>query len=134
VRFGQEGSTCRLDGEQQEKPKAWIGATLPRTTRQAGAFSAKEFCGVYESHSGLIALLHRLGFEYHTPEIILRRLDEAKPKAFIAACEKLGRRASNPRAPAAGRRAKRSLRPCGRAGAGALTFTTRLISQPGRLA
>ena len=62
---------------------------MRRTTRQAGAFSAKEFCGVYESHSGLIALLHRLGFEYHKPETIPRRLNEAKPKAFIAACEKL---------------------------------------------
>ena len=71
------------------QPKAWVGATLPRTTRQAGAFSAKKFCGVYESHAGLIALLHRLGFEYHKPEIIPRRLDEAKPKAFISACEKL---------------------------------------------
>jgi hypothetical protein len=87
--IGEVWPRGRLDGEQQEKPKAWVGATLPRTTRQAGAFSAKEFCGVYESHSGLIALLHRLGFEYHKAEIIPRRLDEAKPKAFIAACEKL---------------------------------------------
>ncbi|MGB8897741.1 MAG: hypothetical protein WCC90_00130, partial [Methylocella sp.] len=42
-----------------------------------------------QSHSGLIAPPHRLGFEYHKPEIIPRRLDEAKPKAFITACEKL---------------------------------------------
>src|ERR1035437_10636107 len=36
-------------------------AALPRSTRQIGAWIEKEFGLVYESRSGLIALLHRLG-------------------------------------------------------------------------
>jgi len=31
--FGHEGSACRLSGEQQDKLKAWITGTLPRSTR-----------------------------------------------------------------------------------------------------
>jgi hypothetical protein len=37
----------------------------------------------------LIALLHRLGLEYHKADVIPRKLDEAKQKAFIEAYEKL---------------------------------------------
>jgi hypothetical protein len=62
---------------------------LPRTTRQIGAFIAREFGIVYESRAGLIALLHRLGLEYHKPEVIGRKLDTEKQKAFIAAYENL---------------------------------------------
>ena len=39
--------------------------------------------------SGLIALLHRLGLDYHKPNVIPRKLDEEKQKAFIASYEKL---------------------------------------------
>jgi hypothetical protein len=58
-------------------------------TRQVGAYIEKEFGVVYESRSGLIALLHRLGLEYHKPEIIGRKLDEEKQQAFIEAYENL---------------------------------------------
>ena len=61
--FGREGSACQLSGAQQEKLKAWIAAALPRSTRQVGGYIEKEFGVVYESHSGLITLLHRLGLE-----------------------------------------------------------------------
>ena len=37
----------------------------------------------------MIALLHRLGLEYHKPEVIPRKLDEEKQKAFIASYEKV---------------------------------------------
>jgi transposase len=33
TRFEAGGSTCQLHGEQQEKLKIWIAATLPRSTR-----------------------------------------------------------------------------------------------------
>jgi transposase len=78
-----------LSDEQQEKLKAWVAAALPGTTRQIGAWIAKEFGVVYEGRSGLIALLNRLGLEYHKPEVIPRKLDEEKQKAFIASYEKL---------------------------------------------
>ncbi len=65
--FGYEGSACRLSDEQQDKLKAWITATLPRTTRAVGAWIERE-CGIeYASRSGLIALLHRLGMEHRKP-------------------------------------------------------------------
>ena len=83
------GSACQLSGEQQEKLKAWVAAALPRTTRQVGAWIEKEFGVVYEGRSGLIALLHRLGLEYHKPNVIPRKLDEEKQKAFIESYEKL---------------------------------------------
>jgi len=66
--FGYEGSACRLSGAQQDQLKAWIAATLPRTTREIGAWIEKE-CGIeYEGRSGLIALLHRLGMEHRKPK------------------------------------------------------------------
>src|ERR1019366_7209722 len=74
--FGYEGSACQLSGEQQEKLKAWVAAALPRTTRQVGAWIENEFGVVYEGRSGLIELLHRLGLEYHKPNVIPRKLDD----------------------------------------------------------
>ena len=87
--FSYEGSACQLSGEQQEKLKGWVATALPRTTRQVGAWIENEFGVVYEGRSGLIALLHRLGLEYHKPNVIPRKLDEEKQKAFIEGYEKL---------------------------------------------
>ena len=87
--FSYEGSACQLSGEQQEKLKTWVAAALPRTTRQVGAWIENEFGVVYEGRSGLIALLHRQGLEYHKPNVIPRKLDEEKQKAFIEGYEKL---------------------------------------------
>jgi hypothetical protein len=53
------------------------------------AYIAKEFGVVYDSRSGLIAMLHRLGLEYHKPETIGRKLDPEKQKAFIGGYENL---------------------------------------------
>ena len=87
--FDVGGSASFLSAVQEEALKAFVATTLPRSTRQVGAFIAQEFGLVYESRSGLIALLHRLGLEYHKPEVIPRKLDEAKQKAFIEAYDKL---------------------------------------------
>lgn len=55
--FGHEGRACRLSEAQQDRLKAWITATLPRTTREVGAWIETE-CGIaYQGRSGLIALL-----------------------------------------------------------------------------
>ena len=87
--FDMGGSAGLLSAAQEEDLRAWVGATLPRTTRQVGAWIAQEFGVVYESRSGLIALMHRLGLEYHRPTVIPRKLDEEKQKAFIASYEDL---------------------------------------------
>ena len=88
-RFEMGGSSGKMSAEQCEALKAWVGSTLPRSTRQVGAWIAKEFGLVYESRSGLIAVLHRLGLEYHKPEVISRKLDPKTQKAFIASYENL---------------------------------------------
>jgi transposase len=76
--FGYEGCACRLSEAQQDKMKAWVGETLPRTTREVGAWIETE-CGItYESRSGLIALLHRLDMEHHKPQAVSSKLDPYK--------------------------------------------------------
>lgn len=83
------GGVGFLSEAQEARLKAWIVETLPRTTRVIGAYIAREFGVEYESRSGLIKLLHRLGLQYQKPEVIGRRLDPEKQQAFIAAYEKL---------------------------------------------
>ena len=87
--FDVGGSASFLSAAQEDALKVFVGTTLPRTTRQVGAWIEREFGLVYESRSGLIALLNRLGLEYHKPNVISRKLDEGKQKAFIAGYEKL---------------------------------------------
>ena len=89
ARFETGGSACQMNDAQLEEIKAWVTATLPRSTRQIGAFIEKRFGIVYESRSGLIALLHRLGLEYHKPDLIPSKLNEEKQKNFIAEYDNL---------------------------------------------
>src|SRR6516162_1685181 len=87
--FGYEGGACRLTAEHQDRLTAWITKTLPRTSREIGAWIARE-CGIeYEGRSGLIMLLHRLGMEHRKPKAISRQLDPAKQAAFIKRYEAL---------------------------------------------
>ena len=89
VNFGHEGGACRLTVEQQDKLKVWIAATLPRTTREVGAWIAREYAIEYQTRSGLIALLHRLDMEHRKPKAISRKLDPAKQAVFIKDYEAL---------------------------------------------
>jgi transposase len=68
--FDVGGSSSYLTAKQEDDLKAWVSAMLPRLTLQIGALIEKEFGLVYESRAGLIALLHRLGLEYHKPNVI----------------------------------------------------------------
>ena len=87
--FGYRGSAPRLDDTQRQRLRTWITNALPRTTREAGAWIEAEFGIVYDSRSGLVKLLHRLGMEHHRPKAIGRTLDPAKQAAFIASYEAL---------------------------------------------
>jgi transposase len=89
TRFETGGSACQMSDPQLEELKAWVTATLPRSTRQIGAFIEKQFGVVYESRSGLIMMLHRMGLEYHKPDLIPRKLTEEKQKNFIAEYDNL---------------------------------------------
>jgi hypothetical protein len=51
--------------------------------------SRGEFGLVYESGTGLIALLHRPGLECHKPDVVARKLDVAKQKDSIESYDKL---------------------------------------------
>jgi transposase len=63
VSFGYDGSACSLSDTQQDKLKAWISETLPRTTSAAGAWMEKEFGITCETYPRVVALLHRPGME-----------------------------------------------------------------------
>ena len=145
--FDMGGSSSKMSAEQAEALKGWVTTSLPRSTRHVGAWIEKEFGLVYESRSGLIALLHRLGLEYHKPEVISRRLKPETQKAFIAGYEDLLNSkgddevvafvaAVHPPArrgpPAAGRPSNRTWRSNRRAGANASTSTARSIWKPAR--
>jgi len=82
--FGYRGRAPRLTEAQQERLRAWITETLPRTTSAVGAWIEAELGIVYDSRSGLVKLLHRLGMQHHRPQEIARKLDPAKQAAFIA--------------------------------------------------
>src|SRR5271166_432081 len=65
--FGHEGGSSRLSSEQESALSDWV-----------------------DTHcSGLIALLHRLGFNYRKPEAMPRGLDDARQQAFIDQYETL---------------------------------------------
>jgi transposase len=85
IDFGYEGGACRLSLKQQEQLKLWITQTLPRTTREIGAWIEQEFGIVYQGRSGIVALLHRLGMVYRKPKTVSRKLNIEKQKAFIEA-------------------------------------------------
>ena len=58
--------------------RAWVGAALPRSTRQIGAWIEKEFGLISENRSRLIALLHRLGWST-TSRRLQRRMTIEQP-------------------------------------------------------
>ena len=80
--FGYEGSSGRLSSEQESALSEWVDTHCPRSIREIAAFLKRTFGQSY-SRSGLIALLHRLGFDYRKPEAMPRGLDDARQQAFI---------------------------------------------------
>lgn len=82
--FSSGGSAPRLSQAQQDQLCAWITKAVPRTTREVGGWIEATFGIVYDSRSGLVKLLHRLGMEHLRPQAIARKLDPAKQAAFIA--------------------------------------------------
>ena len=87
--FSYAGSVCHLSAARQEKLKVWVGETLPRTTRQVGAWIEHASASSIRAGSGLIVLLQRPGMEHHRPQAVSGKLNEAKQKAFIEAYDAL---------------------------------------------
>jgi transposase len=88
VVFNHKGSESHLTSAQEAALFEWVRATLPRDSAVIGAWIAETY-GVAYSHTGLLALLHRLGLHYRKPAMVSPRLDAAKQKAFIEAYERL---------------------------------------------
>jgi transposase len=76
--FDMGGSAGFLSAAQEDALRVFVSTTPPRSTGHVGAWIEKEFGLVYESRSGLIALPHRLGLEYHKPNVIPRKLNGEK--------------------------------------------------------
>jgi transposase len=83
------GRQAFLAHEQQTELAAWVTATLPRTTREVGAFIEQRFGVSFASRSGLITLLHRLGFVHRKPVALSSRMDAQKQRTFIDAYDNL---------------------------------------------
>ena len=88
-RFESGGGASRLTRAQEEELATYVSESLPRSARQTAVFLKQRFGVVYESRSGLIALLHRLGFEYKRPRTIGRGMRVDDQQAFIGGYEKL---------------------------------------------
>jgi transposase len=88
-RFEAGGGTSHLTRAQEEELATYVSESLPRSTREMAVFLKQRFGVVYESRSGLIALLHRLGFEYKRPRTIGRGMRVDEQQAFIGDYEKL---------------------------------------------
>ena len=87
--LGHKGGFCRLGAEQSEQLRTWVTNTLPGTARQVGAWILANFGVSYDSRSGLIKLLNRLGLEHRKPRSIARKLNPARQAAFISAYNNL---------------------------------------------
>ena len=68
--FDVGGSASFLSVEQDDALKAFVSTTLLRSTRHVRLWIEKAFSLDFENRSGLIALLKRLGLEYHKPNVI----------------------------------------------------------------
>jgi transposase len=87
--FRYSGRAALLTAEQEAQLKAWVCETLPRTTREVGAYIERHFGITFESRSGLIGVLHRLGFEHRKPQAVSSKMDPDKQRRFIAGYESL---------------------------------------------
>jgi transposase len=83
------GRQAFLSEEQQADLTAWVAASVPRSTREVGSFIERCFGIDFASRSGLIALLHRLGFVHRKPMALSSKMDPDKQRQFIAAYESL---------------------------------------------
>jgi transposase len=89
VGFHYGGRQAFLTPDQESQLKDWVSSTLPRSTRAVGAYIKQHFGITYESRSGLVALLHRLGFEHRKPRTVSSKMDPEKQRRFIELYEKL---------------------------------------------
>ena len=81
--FQHKGGARRLSAEQEAALTAWVTERLPRTTGEVAQWMADEMEIRFDSRSGIIKLLHRLGFEHRKPEAVPAKADAVKQHDFI---------------------------------------------------
>ena len=88
ILFDWHGRPGHLSEAQEAELSAHLSERLYRDTGEVAGHIRSAY-GVIYSHSGLIKLMHRLGFEYKRPKSLPAQADEAKQAAFIKGYEKL---------------------------------------------
>ena len=86
--FDWKGRSGDLSRERMAALSARLGERLMRDSGEVAARIAARW-GVVYGHSGCVALLHRLLFEYKRPESLPARSDEARQAAFISRYDQL---------------------------------------------
>ena len=86
--FDLKGGASSLSKVQIDELRAWVTETLPESTAEAGKFILDRF-GVEYGKSGLIKLLHRIGFDWKKPESVPAKINVETQRAFIESHEKL---------------------------------------------
>ena len=86
--FEHKGGACLLSNAQIDELRAWATEALPETTEVVGKFVLDHF-GLDYCKSGLIKLMHRIGFDWKKPESVPAKIDAQTQREFIEAHEKL---------------------------------------------
>jgi transposase len=86
--FDVKGGACLLSKVQIDELRAWVTDVLPETTEVVGKFILERF-GLEYGKSGLIKLMHRIGFDWKKPESVPAKIDAKTQREFIESHEKL---------------------------------------------
>jgi transposase len=86
--FDLKGGHSPLTAVQIDEVRTWATETLPESTVEIGRFIQERFGRDY-GRSGLIKLMHRIGFDWHKPESVPGRIDAQAQRDFIARHEDL---------------------------------------------
>jgi transposase len=86
--FDLKGSASLLSKLQTDELRVWVTQVLPETTEVVGKFILDRF-GLEYGKSGLIKLMHRIGFDWKKPETIPAKIDAETQREFIEAYEDL---------------------------------------------
>lgn len=86
--FDWKGALSRLSLDQETLLCHWISAEFPTDSSQIAAWIETKFAVTY-SHSGILSLLHRLGFDYIRPKHQPQKIDEPAQEVFIQQYEEI---------------------------------------------
>ncbi len=80
------GRQSRLSSEQERALEAELEVYLYATAQEVRAYVQSAF-GVEYTVQGIVALLHRLGFEYKKTSLVSEKCDEEAQRAFVQKLE-----------------------------------------------